>query len=72
MSGKGSKRRPLKTTKAQFDRNWAAIYGPEYAEVEQAQIDELIAQSFRDGLSEEEIDLILDDRFGTSLEEQRG
>lgn len=27
MSGKGSKQRPLKIDKAQFDKNWDSIFG---------------------------------------------
>ncbi len=65
-NGKGSKRRPLRTTKAQFDYNWDKIYGTDFqnAEEERAQIDETIRQSREGGLTDEEIEAILDDRFG--------
>lgn len=63
-NGKGSKRRPIRTTKAQFDTNWDAIFGTDFQnaeEVRAANTDEIIWQCKHFGLTDEEIEAILEE-----------
>ena len=63
-NGKGSGRRPRKITKAAYDTNYDRIYGEGYQECKQAQIDSYIEEARKGGSTDEEIEAVLDDRWG--------
>lgn len=66
MSGKGSKRRPIRTTKAQFDTNWDVIFGTDFQNAEEvrAAFDEELTRQLKadGGFTDEDIESILEDR----------